>query len=133
MNSQKPKKIKVERVQPEDTVDSVEESVDQTEETPVAVETKRYASVNVFESLVNDIPVMKRQRDGYVNASNVLKAAKLPKKKRKKILDKLMTLKHEKVSVGFYLFQGIYVPLEDAKRLAKTWKLDKQLENLFNA
>lgn len=97
------------------------------------VNSARYASIDVYEVNWKSIPVMKRKRDNYVNASQILKAAKVEKKKRKKVLKRLCELvPFEKIEFGFHTFQGIWVPETSAKKLADKWQVLDPLMPLFD-
>lgn len=68
---------------------------------------------------MNDLPIMRRCKDDWVNATQILKCCNFPKAKRTKILEKgVQTGRHEKVQGGFGRFQGTWIPLEDARNLA---------------
>ncbi|KAA8896652.1 hypothetical protein DIURU_005664 [Diutina rugosa] len=68
---------------------------------------------------MNDSPIMRRCKDDWVNATQILKCCNFPKAKRTKILEKgVQTGRHEKVQGGFGRFQGTWIPLEDARNLA---------------
>lgn len=67
---------------------------------------------------------MRRCKDDWVNATQILKCCNFPKARRTKILEKGVQLGlHEKVQGGFGRFQGTWVPLLDAQRLAATYGL----------
>lgn len=71
---------------------------------------------------------MRRVKDDWVNATQILKSCNFPKAKRTKILEKGVQLgMHEKVQGGFGRFQGTWVPLPDAQRLASTYGLAPEL------
>ena len=80
-----------------------------------------YSGTPVFETVTKDVAVMRRATDNYVNATQVLRAAGLPKTQRTKILEKYVASggSHEKVQGGYHMFQGTWVNLESAIRLAK--------------
>lgn len=57
--------------------------------------------VPVFEAMIRGISVMRRTSDAWVNATQILKVAGIPKSARTKILDKEIVLgEHEKVQGG---------------------------------
>lgn len=77
---------------------------------------------------MNDSPIMRRCKDDWVNATQILKCCNFPKAKRTKILEKgVQQGLHEKVQGGFGRFQGTWIPLEDARRLAETYGVTKEL------
>ncbi|RLV92137.1 Cell division cycle-related protein res2/pct1 [Spathaspora sp. JA1] len=76
---------------------------------------------------MNDSPIMRRCKDDWVNATQILKCCNFPKAKRTKILEKgVQSGSHEKVQGGFGRFQGTWIPLEDARRLAATYGVTKE-------
>lgn len=78
------------------------------------------------------MPVMRRQSDGWVNATHILKVASFDKPQRTRILEReVQTGTHEKVQGGYGKFQGTWVPLERAKDLAQRFGVFEQLEPLF--
>ncbi len=72
-----------------------------------------YSGVNVYEMEVNNIAVMRRQTDGWLNATQILKVAGVDKGRRTKILEKeIQTGEHEKVQGGYGKYQGTWIPFE---------------------
>lgn len=62
---------------------------------------------------------MRRIKDNWVNATQILKCCNFPKAKRTKILEKgVQQGVHEKIQGGYGRFQGTWVPLADAQQLA---------------
>ncbi|KAJ3334041.1 transcriptional regulator swi6 [Blyttiomyces sp. JEL0837] len=91
-----------------------------------------YSGVQVFEISIHGVPVMRRVGDGYVNATQILRAAGLPKTQRTKVLEKeVCNGIHEKIQGGYHMFQGTWVPLDVAKRLSKKHGLAELLGPLF--
>lgn len=71
--------------------------------------TATYSSVAVFEMVVNDIAIMRRQVDSHMNATQILKVAGIEKGKRTKILEReILPGEHEKVQGGYGKFQGTW-------------------------
>lgn len=74
-----------------------------------AVYSALYSSVAVYEMICRDIAVMRRQKDSFMNATQVLKVANIDKGKRTKILEKEISNKlHEKVQGGNGKYQGTW-------------------------
>ncbi|KAI9331235.1 transcription regulator HTH, apses-type DNA-binding domain-containing protein, partial [Zopfochytrium polystomum] len=91
-----------------------------------------YSGVNVYEQVCNDVPVMRRAKDAFINATQILRAAGLPKTQRTKILEKdVCTGRHEKIQGGYHMFQGTWIPLESAIKLARRHGLSEALGPLF--
>jgi hypothetical protein len=68
-----------------------------------------YSGVPVFEMVVNDVAVMRRRTDSYMNATQILKVANVEKGKRTKILEKeVLSGEHEKVQGGYGKYQGTW-------------------------
>lgn len=98
------------------------------------VESKSYSGRSVLQVSWKQVSLMKRKQDSLVNASQILKAAKLKKNKRKEILKKLMKqVPFEKIEEGFFEYQGVWIPQEAAKRLGDAWGLSHVLAPLFLA
>ena len=68
-----------------------------------------YSGVQVYETVVQDVVVMRRRNDSYMNATQILKVAGIEKGKRTKILEReVLTGEHEKVQGGYGKFQGTW-------------------------
>ncbi|KAJ3356402.1 hypothetical protein HDU83_001193 [Entophlyctis luteolus] len=93
-----------------------------------------YSGVHVLQQAdANGEPVMRRAKDDYINATQVLRAAGFPKTQRTKILERdISGGVHEKVQGGFHMFQGTWVPLETAIRLARKHNVNELLTPLFS-
>ncbi|ODV63433.1 KilA-N domain-containing protein, partial [Ascoidea rubescens DSM 1968] len=92
-----------------------------------------YSGIDVYESLIDGIPLMRRCTDDWVNATQILKVAKFQKAQRTRILEReIQTGNHEKIQGGHGRFQGTWVPLTIAKNLAKNHSIDKNIINLLN-
>ena len=61
----------------------------------------------VYEQVVGENIVMRRQKDDWINATHVLKVADLDKPARTRVLEKeIQTSTHEKIQGGYGRFQG---------------------------
>lgn len=66
-----------------------------------------YSGVPVYEMTCNNIAVMRRRNDSYLNATQILKVAEFDKPQRTRILEKeVQTGQHEKVQGGYGKYQG---------------------------
>ncbi|ANB11816.1 transcription factor MBP1 [Sugiyamaella lignohabitans] len=75
---------------------------------------------------------MKRQSDGWVNATHILKVANFDKPQRTRILEReVQRGTHEKIQGGYGKYQGTWVPLERARAVAEQYKVLEILEPLF--
>lgn len=71
---------------------------------------------------------MRRRKDDWVNATQILKCCNIPKAKRTKILEKgVQQGLHEKIQGGYGRFQGTWIPLPDAQRLAHTYGVTPEM------
>ncbi|KAI8816546.1 transcription regulator HTH, apses-type DNA-binding domain-containing protein, partial [Fimicolochytrium jonesii] len=98
-----------------------------------AIRAASYSGVRVYETMCRGIPVMRRMGDAYINATQILRAAGLPKPQRTKILERDVTGGvHEKVQGGYAGFQGTWVPLGSARKIAAIHGVDRELDPLFS-
>lgn len=82
----------------------------------------------MYECSVGESPIMRRCKDDWVNATQILKLCNFPKAKRTKILEKgVQQGLHEKVQGGYGRFQGTWIPLPDARRLADEYGITAQM------
>lgn len=99
---------------------------------PAHIISKQYSGVPVHEIHIRGVPVMRRIEDLWVNATQILRAAGLPKPQRTKILERDVTGgQHEKVQGGYAGFQGTWIPLDSARELAKAFGIEEDLDPLF--
>lgn len=83
------------------------------------VYTAQYSKVPVWVLNVKDVNVMRRQGDGWVNATHLLKVADFDKPKRTRILERdVQTGEHEKVQGGYGKYQGTWIPVARAIQLS---------------
>ncbi|KKY31621.1 putative ank-repeat protein mbp1 [Diaporthe ampelina] len=76
---------------------------------------------------------MRRQSDNWVNATHILKAAGFDKPARTRILERdVQKGNHEKVQGGYGKFQGTYLPLADAKELARQHNVLDRIGPIFD-
>ncbi|KAI9206374.1 uncharacterized protein BJ171DRAFT_597535 [Polychytrium aggregatum] len=91
-----------------------------------------YSGIPVFEMMSQNVAVMRRRLDSFLNATQILKVAGIEKGKRTKILEKeIMIGDHEKVQGGYGKYQGTWVPFERGLALAKQYEVDHLLQPLF--
>ncbi|KAI8922691.1 transcription regulator HTH, apses-type DNA-binding domain-containing protein [Entophlyctis helioformis] len=91
-----------------------------------------YSGVRVYEVLCRNVPVMRRKVDSYINATQILRAAGLPKPARTKVLERDVVMGvHEKIQGGYAGFQGTWVPLDSAISLAEAHGMLDDLRCLF--
>lgn len=71
--------------------------------------TATYSGVPVYEAIIHGVPVMRRIHDSFMNATQILKVAGVPKPKRTKILEREVSLGDcEKVQGGYGKYQGTW-------------------------
>ncbi|TPX69461.1 hypothetical protein SpCBS45565_g02383 [Spizellomyces sp. 'palustris'] len=98
-----------------------------------AIRAASYSGVRVYEIQCRGVPVMRRVADAFINATQILRAAGLPKPQRTKILERDVTGGvHEKVQGGYAGFQGTWIPLESARKLAAAHGVEQDLVELFD-
>lgn len=86
--------------------------------------TTNIAQIDVYECFIDDVPLMRRCSDNWVNATQILKAAKFPKAHRTRILEReVQTGVHEKIQGGYGRFQGTWIPLDIARPLAHKYNI----------
>ncbi|KAL1843238.1 hypothetical protein VTJ49DRAFT_2569 [Mycothermus thermophilus] len=91
-----------------------------------------YSGVNVYEMEVNGVAVMRRQADGWLNATQILKVAGVDKGRRTKILEKeIQTGEHEKVQGGYGKYQGTWIPFERGYEVCRQYGVDELLMRLL--
>jgi hypothetical protein len=91
-----------------------------------------YSNIHVYELIVRGIGVMIRKSDGFVNATQILRAAGLPKPARTKVLEREVTRGvHEKVQGGYAGSQGTWIPLDSAISLAEQYHIYEECASLF--
>ncbi|KAH6612835.1 hypothetical protein B0J18DRAFT_375319 [Chaetomium sp. MPI-SDFR-AT-0129] len=91
-----------------------------------------YSGVNVYEMEVNNIAVMRRQTDGWLNATQILKVAGVEKGRRTKILEKeIQTGEHEKVQGGYGKYQGTWIPFERGYEVCRQYAVEELLMRLL--
>ncbi|KAI8977055.1 hypothetical protein BDF20DRAFT_835889 [Mycotypha africana] len=92
-----------------------------------------YSGVPVYEFVCNNVAVMRRRDDSYLNATQILKVAEFDKPQRTKILEReVQTGQHEKVQGGYGKYQGTWVPFERGVALAQHYQVDNLLRPLFD-
>ncbi|SAM09706.1 hypothetical protein [Absidia glauca] len=92
-----------------------------------------YSGVPVYEISCNDVAVMRRKNDSYMNATQILKVADFDKPQRTRILEREVQIgEHEKIQGGYGKYQGTWVPLEKAAQLAKHYKVDALIQPLLD-
>ncbi|KAJ2999896.1 transcriptional regulator swi6 [Globomyces sp. JEL0801] len=100
---------------------------------PSAVYGAVYSGVPVYEMMCRNVAVMRRQKDSFLNATQVLKVANIEKGKRTKILEKeIQNGNHEKVQGGYGKYQGTWIPFERGVQLAEQFAVDVILAPLLN-
>ncbi|KAI9100588.1 transcription regulator HTH, apses-type DNA-binding domain-containing protein, partial [Phlyctochytrium arcticum] len=99
---------------------------------PPGIRAASYSGVRVYETSCRGLPVMRRVADAYINATQILRAAGLPKPQRTKILERDVTGGvHEKVQGGYAGFQGTWIPLDSARLLARAHGIEQDLETFL--
>ncbi|RKF59081.1 Start control protein cdc10 [Golovinomyces cichoracearum] len=91
-----------------------------------------YSTVDVYEMEVNGIAVMRRRKDSWLNATQILKVAGIEKGKRTKVLEKEILIgEHEKVQGGYGKYQGTWVKFERGVEFCKQYGVEELLRPLL--
>jgi ankyrin repeat protein len=81
---------------------------------------------------VNSVAVMRRQKDSWLNATQILKVAGVEKGRRTKILEKeIQTGEHEKVQGGYGKYQGTWIPFERGLEVCRQYGVEEILQKLL--
>ncbi|KAJ5263589.1 Glycoside hydrolase superfamily [Penicillium angulare] len=91
-----------------------------------------YSNVSVYEMEVNDVAVMKRRADSWLNATQILKVAGVVKARRTKTLEKEIAAgEHEKVQGGYGKYQGTWVNYHRGVELCREYHVEELLRPLL--
>ncbi|KAI8666956.1 HTH APSES-type domain-containing protein [Fusarium sp. Ph1] len=91
-----------------------------------------YSGVDVYEMEVNNIAVMRRRNDSWLNATQILKVAGVDKGKRTKILEKeIQTGEHEKVQGGYGKYQGTWITFDRGVQVCRQYGVEELLRPLL--
>ena len=81
---------------------------------------------------VNNVAVMRRRHDSWLNATQILKVAGVDKGKRTKILEKeIQTGEHEKVQGGYGKYQGTWIKFERGVEVCRQYGVEELLRPLL--
>ncbi|TPX18973.1 uncharacterized protein E0L32_011366 [Thyridium curvatum] len=91
-----------------------------------------YSGTDVYEMEVNNVAVMRRRNDSWLNATQILKVAGVDKGKRTKILEKeIQTGEHEKVQGGYGKYQGTWINYNRAVEVCRQYGVEDLLRPLL--
>lgn len=92
-----------------------------------------YATVPVYEYTTKEGSfILRRQADSYINVTHLLNIAGLPRKQIRSILEEIcVNDTFEKINVGNWKYQGTYIPLESALKIAKDVHVYDKVEPIF--
>jgi regulatory protein SWI6 len=81
---------------------------------------------------VNDVAVMRRRKDSWLNATQILKVAGIEKGKRTKVLEKEILIgEHEKVQGGYGKYQGTWIKFERGLEFCRQYGVEELLRPLL--
>lgn len=81
---------------------------------------------------VNQVAVMRRRKDSWLNATQILKVAGIEKGKRTKVLEKeILSGEHEKVQGGYGRYQGTWISYGRGVEFARQYGVEALLRPLF--
>ncbi|KAI0855771.1 hypothetical protein F4860DRAFT_507228 [Xylaria cubensis] len=99
---------------------------------PVIIFKAVYSGVDVYEMEVNNVALMRRRNDNWLNATQILNLARIDKGKRTKILEKeIQTGEHEKVQGGYGKYQGTWIRFERGVELCKQYHVEELMRPLL--
>lgn len=83
-----------------------------------------YSNVPVLEITIKGIPMMRRRKDDWLNATQILKVAGFDKPQRTRILEReVQKGEHEKVQGGYGKYQGTWIPFSRGLELATQYEV----------
>ena len=86
----------------------------------------------MYEMEVNGIAVMRRRKDSWLNATQILKVAGIEKGKRTKVLEKEILIgEHEKVQGGYGKYQGTWIKFERGLEFCRQYGVEELLRPLL--
>src|ERR1700710_2756244 len=81
---------------------------------------------------VNGIAVMRRRKDSWLNATQILKVAGVEKGKRTKVLEKeILSGEHEKVQGGYGKYQGTLINYRRGRAFCRQYGVEELLRPLL--
>jgi len=81
---------------------------------------------------VNSIAVMRRRKDSWLNATQILKVAGIEKGKRTKVLEKEILIgEHEKVQGGYGKYQGTWIKFDRGLEFCRQYGVEELLRPLL--
>jgi ankyrin repeat protein len=90
-----------------------------------------YSGVPVYECIIKGVAVMRRRSDSWINATHILKVVGLDKPQRTRVLERdVQKGTHEKVQGGYGKYQGTWIPLADAAKLAESYNVSHLFDPL---
>lgn len=91
-----------------------------------------YSGVSVYEMEVNNLVVMRRRDDSWLNATQILKIAGIEKGKRTKVLEKeILAGQHEKVQGGYGKYQGTWINYRRGVEFCRQYGVEEILRPLL--
>lgn len=86
----------------------------------------------MYEMEVNTVAVMRRRKDSWLNATQILKVAGIEKGKRTKVLEKEILIgEHEKVQGGYGKYQGTWIKFERGLEFCRQYGVEELLRPLL--
>ena len=81
---------------------------------------------------VNNVAVMRRRHDSWLNATQILKVAGVEKGKRTKVLEKeVLNSQHEKVQGGYGKYQGTWIDYRRGREFCRQYGVEELLRPLL--
>lgn len=86
----------------------------------------------MYEMEVNGVAVMRRRKDSWLNATQILKVAGIDKGKRTKVLEKEILIgDHEKVQGGYGKYQGTWIRFDRGLEFCRQYGVEELLMPLL--
>ena len=91
-----------------------------------------YSGISVYEMSINEMIVMRRRTDSWLNATQILKIAGVDKGKRTKVLEKeIISGEHEKVQGGYGRYQGTWINYKRGRDFCRAYGVEDLLRPLL--
>ena len=86
----------------------------------------------MYEMEINNVAVMRRRKDSWLNATQILKVAGIEKGKRTKVLEKEILIgDHEKVQGGYGKYQGTWIKFDRGLEFCRQYGVEELLRPLL--
>lgn len=92
-----------------------------------------YSGISVYEMEIHGVAIMRRRKDSWLNATQILKVAGIDKGKRTKVLEKeILSGVHEKVQGGYGKYQGTWIDYNRGREFCRGYGVEDLLRPLLD-